>query len=199
MGAGSSKVDSIETQTSPSAVTQTPANVGSTVAPTTAKRRIVKAVKPTKVETTTYPGNDPSAAADFDKEEKEDSPAARHGVTVKIQPKTKAKREAKLQQHRLAEKATQNAQTNESSEPKPLANPMSKFLSAFSVQPKHWEHKRRMSEDFDPDQPLEKRLRADTPPMEDETKQSNKLTAVAALVGTLAIATALVVWRRFKA
>mmetsp|Transcript_20672 Transcript_20672/g.39291 ORF Transcript_20672/g.39291 Transcript_20672/m.39291 type:complete len:206 (-) Transcript_20672:173-790(-) len=129
------------------------------------KRRIVKAVKPTK-QTETKPSI-VMPVPDLDKEEKEDSPSAEQvKLTVKttVQPKTKAKREQKLQKHRLTPKsAASTAETKQPATPVVTPNPMSRFLSAFSVEPKHPEHKRRATEGIaDPDtpKPSEKRLRA---------------------------------------
>lgn len=105
-----------------------------------------------------------------------------------MQPKTKAKRELKLQQHRLTPKSndkgrnqqnnnaasTTTSTTTTTATPSPTptaapttpsANPMSRFLSAFSVETKHPEHKRKQlqkeEQDDTPQPPLEKRLRAD--------------------------------------
>ena len=129
------------------------------------KRRIVKAVKPAK-QTETKPSVIVMPMPDLDKEEKEDpSSAEQVKLTVKttVQPKTKAKREQKLQQHRLTPKAANSVETKQPATPVATPNPMSRFLSAFSVEPKHPEHKRRATEGIpDPDtpKPSEKRLRA---------------------------------------
>ena len=168
-------------------------------------RRIVKAVKPTtQTEAAVTP------LLQVDKEEKDDSSA---DVIPKpkttVQPKTKAKREQKLQQHRLTPKAAAATTTKETTTPTP--NPMSRFLSAFSVEPKHPEHKRRATEGIadseSPKQPLEKRLRAqDDADVGDAAEHDNAAAAVPPLSRTmiwlssaaLVVAVAAAVWWRGK-
>ena len=222
--------------------TSTPTNSDATIPSTpisAQKRRIVKAVKPPPIDiaaTTTTVTEDHKQ--DDETTRNNSDAETRDKAAVRIQPKTKAKREQKLQQHRLTPKsgattttttdatATTTSNTTTSSET-PLPHPMSRFLSAFSVEPKHPEHKRKqwqgatattttsttMEEDPDtPKQPSEKRLRAEESWEEDvaasKSRGSNDSVAsnpqrpwITTTVGTIAVVlglAAVVVWRYKK-
>ena len=218
--------------------TSTPTNSIASIAltPPAQKRRIVKAVKPAPVhldaddEKKEEKQDDETRADDADEETREGHAAST--ATVKIQPKTKAKREFKLQQHRLTSKQQQQQQqqqqtnnnteetnnnteeTNETTIPPtrktPSPNPMSRFMSAFSVESKHPEHKRKqfaetaVDPEDTPKQPLEKRLKGEESIHSDNDDTSSSvrdtplprvvLVAAACVVGIAA----LVAWRLKK-
>jgi hypothetical protein len=130
---------------------------------------------------------------DDDDDDKEET--IRHKIPPpQIQPKTKAKREAKILQHRHHPTPTVSS-TAQSTQSSSLANPMSRFLTAFSVQPVHWDHKRRIAattttttttttassnstinNEKDPDEPLEKRFRPSTQDNEDTDDDGDMFT-----------------------
>ena len=184
------------------------------------KRRIVKAVKPAA----------PTLAANDEKEEKQDDETARleneqeetrenaSATTTAMrttQPKTQAKRQAKLQQHRLTPKNNNNANattsgdsttassstTTDTTTTPPAPHPMSRFLTAFSVETKHPEHKRKQqqAQSEEAQAPAEKRLRGESV---DETSKQNTavFSTTTTVIGMLCVVgvAAMVAWRLQK-
>lgn len=114
----------------------------------------------------------PSIAREIQQEESEKRKLERFGKTAErrktLQEKKLEERRKQMTQKQLGSSDSNGSATTTNTEASPAANPMSRFLSVFSVEPKYPEHKRKVSDggdtdndDDDTDRPSEKRLKID--------------------------------------
>jgi len=190
-------------------------------------RRIVKAAHPKPIVDTALIESQPNKQQDDEKDNDkpldgswrpipasvaENSPSIARELDQEMAKKVKQERmqtaaeRQRLKREKEKEERRKN-QPHRQSNVKP--NPMSRFLSAFSVQPQHPEHKRcfeKPAEKEEYPEPLEKRLRSSdsSAPGEGESTSTSDntiwtRTTVASAVAVTAIAVAVVLrWTRSK-
>ena len=146
-------------------------------------RRIVKAAipSPSSADNLTV---SPDSMENRTEDDDESKPAEDPGRQERIQSMEKrhrAKREKMLQEKRNNPRSTA---------PKVEPNPFSRFLSVFSVEPAHPEHKRVFEGDSGIEEPEEKRLRPTDSLDEDEAKEQGIPSRL--LLAAIAVAVAVV-------